>query len=96
MKNKLLLLIATVLLAASPLLANGPISERPDSKGTEQSHCGVYDDQIKQYMLGYGHVIIEISSIEGQCDVIAYSIEDRRFIVHISEGAIIGYEDCGF
>lgn len=94
MKNKLLLLIATVLLAASPLLANGPVNESANSKGTEQTHCGVYDDQVKQYMLGYGHIIIEISGIEGQCDVIAYSIDDRRFIVHIAEGVIIGYEDC--
>jgi hypothetical protein len=94
MKNKFLLLIATVLFAVSPLLANGPIIEKAETNATEQSHCGVYDDQIKMYMLGYGHIITEISAVEGQCDVIAYSIDERRFIVHISEGAIIGYDDA--
>jgi hypothetical protein len=93
MKTKTLLLIALLVLSLNPIFATEKLNVREikNTPKTEQ-YCGVSNGQVINFMAQNGYIIKEITSITGSCNVLVKTIDNKSFIVYISEGIIEGFE----
>lgn len=58
----------------------------------DESYCGVNDQEIVIYMMGFGYHIVRTESITGSCNVMCRTIENKCIVVFITEGQITGHE----
>lgn len=63
------------------------------NKANKEVYCGVSDFQIVDYLWQFGYYVRRITPITGSCDVIVDVQDNKRVIVHIESGNIIGHEE---
>lgn len=87
----LVLVLVTVLFTS---LGNLNAQSTASTDGQRSSsYCGVSDAQIVTYMAEQGIHVLTLFAPTGTCNVIATAVGGKKYIVFISNGVIIDYEE---
>lgn len=60
--------------------------------GTDEFYCGVSEQEIVIYMMGFGYHIVRVESITGSCNALCRTADNKCAVVYITEGQIVGHE----
>lgn len=60
--------------------------------GADEFYCGVSEQEIVIYMMGFGYHIVKTESITGSCNALCRTIDNKCAVVYITEGQIVGHE----
>lgn len=97
MKNKLILFSALLVLATTPVLAtSSSLPANTKSIVITTSVSGISLGEVQAYMEGFGIKIVGMSTIEGSENVLARSDKGINYLIYVSEGIIVGWEQVDY
>lgn len=67
------------------------INTAENTVNTTTAYCGVSESEIINYLAGFGYHIVKVEPIEGTCNAIGRTLNNKQVIVVITEGQIVGH-----
>lgn len=95
------ILITTIILLGSFFNTNAKTSKAIATQNNEitniadgnDSYCGVSEQEIVNYLAAFGYHVVKTESITGCCNALCKTIDNKRIVVYVTEGQIIGHDE---
>ena len=85
--------IAYTLPANTPKNIEVQMYEINNSAATGDAYCGVSEQEITAYLNMFGYHVAKIEEITGCCNALCKTIDNKKVVVYIVEGQIIGHDE---